>query len=209
MIYLSIIFFSFAFVHSITASNMFKHACKDLFGDTFMRAYYRALYNALSFITAAIAFSLIAQAPDSELWTAPGWLRWPLHGIQIAAVVFGALSFENLDAGEFLGIKQVWRHVTRRETRGNIEGLTRKELVTTGIYGLVRNPLYLAGIIIFTVNPQITVNSLSITALADLYFLFGIIIEERRFVKIFGDEYRTYRSRVPRLIPRIIRRRGS
>ena len=37
--------------------------------------------------------------------------------------------------------------------------------------------------------PRLTVNRLAITALADLYFVFGMFVEERRFVKIFGDQY--------------------
>jgi protein-S-isoprenylcysteine O-methyltransferase Ste14 len=110
-----------------------------------------------------------------------------------------------------MGVRQVWRWLVRREVAGNVEGLTQKELVTTGVYGIVRHPMYLAGILVFTLNPHITVNSLTITVLADLYFLFGMFIEERRFIRIFGDQYREYMKRVPRLIPRLFpveRRRG-
>ena len=52
-----------------------------------------------------------------------------------------------------------------------------------------------------TPNPVFTVNGLTITILADLYFLFGSFIEERRFIRTFGDQYREYRERVPRLVP--------
>ncbi len=68
--------------------------------------------------------------------------------------------------------------------------------------------MYLAGLIIFTFNPIITVNGLTVTVLADLYFLFGVFIEERRFLTVFGDEYRRYMERVPRLMPRICCRAG-
>jgi protein-S-isoprenylcysteine O-methyltransferase Ste14 len=126
-----------------------------------------------------------------------------MHIIQIAGIVFGALAFEYLDTWEFMGFKQVWRYLTRREVAGNIEGLTQKELVTSGVYGIVRHPMYLAGIVIFSFNPHITVNSLTISVLADFYFIFGMFIEERRFLRIFGDQYREYMRRVPRLIPGI------
>jgi protein-S-isoprenylcysteine O-methyltransferase Ste14 len=157
----------------------------------------------VSFITGAIAIYLIWQVPDRALWEGPLWFRWILHLIQLAGLAFGALAFEYLDTGEFMGFKQVWRYLTRREVAGNIEGLTQKELVTTGVYGIVRHPMYLAGIIIFTFNPNITVNGITITVLADLYFLFGMFIEERRFLRIFGDQYREYMRRVPRLIPKL------
>jgi protein-S-isoprenylcysteine O-methyltransferase Ste14 len=157
----------------------------------------------VSFITGAIAIYLIWQVPDRALWEGPLWFRWMLHLIQLAGLAFSALAFEYLDTWEFMGFKQVWRYLTRREVAGNIEGLTQKELVTTGVYGIVRHPMYLAGIIIFTFNPIITINGLTITVLADLYFLFGVFIEERRFLRIFGDQYREYMKRVPRLIPKL------
>jgi protein-S-isoprenylcysteine O-methyltransferase Ste14 len=204
MFIIVLIFFSFACIHSITTSIWLKHACGNLIGDIFVRGYYRAFYNALSFVTVAIAFFLIARVPDGELWTAPAWLMWPMHGIQIAAMVFGAQAFKHLDVCEFMGFKQVWKYITRREVSGDIDGLTRQGLVTTGVYGIVRHPLYLAGIIIFTINPHFTLNTFTTAVLADIYFLFGMIIEERRFVKIFGAEYRKYKERIPMMIPRLL-----
>jgi methanethiol S-methyltransferase len=203
MVSIVLIFFSFALIHSITTSTRFKHACRNHIGDTFMRAYYRAAYNILSLTTMVFAFSLIARLPDRELWTAPLWLMWPMQGIRIAALAFGAQAFKHLDGWEFLGLEQVWKYVTRREVAGGIDGLTQQGLVTRGVYGIVRHPLYLAGIIIFTCNPHITRNNLITAILADLYFLFGMVIEERRFVTIFGDEYRKYMERVPMMLPRL------
>ncbi len=202
MVTIVIIFSLFALVHSVTVSKKFKEFCKDLFGETFMRAFYRALYVIVSVLTGALVFYLIAQMPDRKIWTASAALRWIMHIVQLAGLAFGALAFEHLDGGEFLGVKQVWRYLQKREVAGNIEGLTQKELVTSGVYSIVRHPLYLAGIIIFTFNPHLTVNSLTITVLADVYFLFGAFIEERRFLAIFGDQYREYMTRVPRIIPK-------
>jgi protein-S-isoprenylcysteine O-methyltransferase Ste14 len=198
---LILIFLSFAFIHSITASQGFKRLCQQMLGETFMRVWYRFLYNAVSGLTVALAFFLISQVPDKTLWTGPLWYQWCMHAIQLGGLVFGARAFEHLDTAEFMGFRQVWRYLRKRETAGNIEGLTQRELVTTGVYGIVRHPLYLAGIIIFTFEPNITVNGLTVTILADLYFIFGSFIEERRFIGTFGDQYREYQERVPRLVP--------
>ena len=206
MVSVIIIFLLFAFIHSVTVSKKFKQFCKDLFGETFMRVFYRSVYIAVSVLTSALALFLLAQEPDQKIWTAPAVLRWTMYVIQLAGLAFGALAFEHLDAGEFLGVKQIVRYLAHREVAGNIEGLTQKELVTSGVYGIVRHPIYLAGIIIFTFNPHLTVNSFLLTVLADLYFLFGAFIEERRFLEIFGHQYREYMQRVPRLFPRISRR---
>jgi protein-S-isoprenylcysteine O-methyltransferase Ste14 len=206
MIKIIIVFLIFAFIHSITVARWFKHFCKRALGDTFTRVWYRFLYNSVSFIASAIAIYLIWQVPDQVLWEGPVWFRWTLHLIQFAGLAFGALAFEYLNVWEFMGFKQVWRYLTRGEVAGDMEGLTDRGLVTAGVYGIVRHPMYLAGIVIFTFNPNITVKSLVITVLADLYFLFGVFIEERRFQKIFGDEYRTYMQHVPRLIPSLKKR---
>jgi protein-S-isoprenylcysteine O-methyltransferase Ste14 len=203
MIPIIIIFFAFALIHSITVARWFKDWCRRVFGDTFMRVWYRFLYTTVSGITAVVAIYLIIQVPDRVLWTAPSWITWLLHGVQIAGFFFGVQAFQYLDKWEFMGFRQVWRYITRREKAGNIEGLTQRELVTTGVYGIVRHPLYVAGLIIFTFNPHITVNGLAITVLADLYFIFGMFVEERRFLRIFGDQYREYMTKVPRMLPRI------
>lgn len=192
----------FGFVHSITVSPWFKERCKRLFGAIFLRVWYRFLYTCLSVVTAGIAFILIHGVPDRLIWQGPAWFRWPLHGIQLAALFFGLRAFEHLDGGEFLGFKQVWRYARRGEVAGNAEGLTEKDLVTTGVYGIVRHPLYLAGLVIFTLEPTLTRNGIVLTVLADLYFVFGALVEEKRFLRVFGDRYAEYMRRVPRLLPR-------
>jgi hypothetical protein len=204
--YIVAIFLSFALIHSITVAQWFKARCRRAFGDAFMRVWYRFLYTGVSVVTATGAIYLIHQVPDRVLWQGPLWFRLAMHAIQIAGIVFGAQAFQYLDKWEFMGFRQVWRYMMKGEIAGNSEGLTEKELVMTGVYGIVRHPLYVAGIIIFTFSPRMTVNNLIITVLADLYFIFGMFIEERRFLKIFGDQYREYMEKVPRMVPRIFTR---
>jgi len=206
MSFVIIIFLAFAVIHSITVTGWFKRLCANAFGDTFMRVGYRFLYNAVSGGTAFLAIFLLAHIPDQVIWRASAVPRITLRIMQLAGFMFGILSFKNLDAGEFMGIRQVWRYLRSREVAGNSEGLTQKELVTTGVYGIVRHPLYVAGLVIFTFSPDITVNGLLITVMADLYFLFGMFIEERRFLRIYGDRYREYMLHVPRMLPRICSR---
>lgn len=203
MISIILIFLTFALIHSITVASWFKDRCRRAFGETFMRVWYRFLYTSVSGITAFAAIYCISQVPDRVLWQGPLWFRLVMHAIQIAGFLFGVQAFQYLDKWEFMGFRQVWRYVTKGEVAGNLEGLAQKELVTTGVYGIVRHPLYVAGLIIFTFSPHITVNGLTITVLADFYFIFGMFIEERRFLKILGERYREYMKRVPRMIPRI------
>ena len=82
------------------------------------------------------------------------------------------------------------------------------ELVTSGVYGLVRHPIYTAmfGMLIAT---GIVVSHWLALAAAVLIFLAGTKIrvhfEEKLLANAFGPEFEVWRSRVPTLIPRINR----
>jgi protein-S-isoprenylcysteine O-methyltransferase Ste14 len=127
-----------------------------------------------------------------------------MHGIQVLGLVIGILSLNAGKPFEFVGIAQAVRYITRREVKGDEEGITGDRLVKTGLYGIVRHPMYLAGIMIFTFEPNITRNWLTVSVLADIYFIIGAFIEERRLIKRFGDEYIQYMKEVPRFIPKRI-----
>ncbi len=53
----------------------------------------------------------------------------------------------------------------------------------------------------FWAAPKMTAGHLMFSAVMTAYMLIGIQFEERDLVKIFGDDYRNYRERVPMLIP--------
>jgi protein-S-isoprenylcysteine O-methyltransferase Ste14 len=171
-------------------------------GGEFVKGYYRLLYNAFGFLTAGVAVYLILQIPDVPLWSAPPWLRWPMHGMELLGAYVGIRAFRIFDVREFLGVKQASRHVRGKKVEGDAEGIRINRLVTTGVYGLTRNPMYLGGILIFSFWPYVTRNRLAVCALADAYFVFGALVEERRMLKRFGLEYRRYKEEVPLLLPR-------
>jgi len=199
-----LIFLSFAFIHSLCVTSFIKSQTQRLLGETFVRVFYRFIYTCFSAVTVVLAIYLINMLPDVYLFRGTAWFRWAMHAIQIAGFIFGTLSFEAINSYEFVGITQVWRYITKREVQGDAEGITQTRLVKTGIYGIVRHPLYLAGIIIFTFEPNITRNWLAVSILADAYFVFGAFIEEKRLIKTFGDEYIEYMKRVPGFLPKIL-----
>jgi len=199
-----LVFFAFAFIHSLCVTAFIKSQVRRLLGEIFVRVFYRFIYTCFSAVTVIIAIYFINTLPDIYLFRGDVWFRWLMHAIQIAGLVFGALSFNAINPYEFIGISQVWRYTVRRETKGDAEGITQTRLEKTGIYGIVRHPLYLAGIIIFTFEPNITRNRLTMSILADGYFIFGAFIEEKRLIKTFGDEYIEYMKQVPRFFPKIL-----
>jgi protein-S-isoprenylcysteine O-methyltransferase Ste14 len=77
------------------------------------------------------------------------------------------------------------------------------ELVTRGPYAIVRHPMY-TSLITIGVGLAIAWNSWVTVGFALLYaapFWMHCVIEEQLLEAHFGDEWRAYRARVPRLMP--------
>ena len=77
------------------------------------------------------------------------------------------------------------------------------DLVTSGPYAVVRNPMYLGHIIYLTGLALIVRSKLAfaLAAATALWFNERVAADEERLVKRFGEPYSDYLSRVPRWIP--------
>ena len=199
------IFGVFAVIHSVCVTESVKKIMAKLLGRAFMQASYRFLFTCLSVITLFIAIALIKRIPDRNLIDLPMWPAAFFYLLQLTGLVVGILSFKIINIFEFLGLSQLVSYVRQGIVSGDIEGISENRLITDGIYGIVRHPLYLAGLLLFTFNPYLTRTMLTITVAADCYFIAGAVIEDRRLCGKFGDEYAQYMKTVPRLIPNLRR----
>jgi protein-S-isoprenylcysteine O-methyltransferase Ste14 len=85
-----------------------------------------------------------------------------------------------------------------------LTGFSKGKLVTTGAYGVVRNPIYSSAT--FFILPAVALMTLTWVYLVPSVFLYaGVMIfigkEEKQLTKAFGKEYEHYMARVDRLIP--------
>lgn len=85
-----------------------------------------------------------------------------------------------------------------------LTGFSRGKLVTTGAYGVVRNPIYSS--VTFFILPAVALMTLTwIYVVASIFLYVGVMIfigeEEQQLTKAFGKEYEDYLRRVDRLIP--------
>jgi protein-S-isoprenylcysteine O-methyltransferase Ste14 len=75
-------------------------------------------------------------------------------------------------------------------------------LKTTGVFGLVRHPLYLAWALMVCGSPTMTGTRAVFAVISTLYLAVAIPWEERSLVHVFGVEYEKYRKKVRwRMIP--------
>jgi protein-S-isoprenylcysteine O-methyltransferase Ste14 len=73
--------------------------------------------------------------------------------------------------------------------------------MVSGLYQYVRHPLYTFSLLILWLSPNMSLNSFIVYAALTIYVLIGIIFEERKLIREFGQEYETYRNATPMLIP--------
>lgn len=89
--------------------------------------------------------------------------------------------------------------------RAFIRDVPAPGLITSGIHGVVRHPLYLGtfaftwGLFLWMPLADILITASCIT----LYTLIGMHYEERKLVKEYGQAYTCYQARVPMIIPRL------
>lgn len=152
-------------------------------------------------MAAAVVLGLTAPLLTATgVLSPPSWLDGPavaVAGLVVALVAFAAL----LAAQSAMG----------RSWRVGVDPSERTELVTGGVFGLVRNPVFTA-MMIATVGQTLAVpvwpQALGLLALVIGIHLQVRVIEEPYLAQVHGDTYRGYAARVGRFLPRL-RRQGQ
>ena len=107
--------------------------------------------------------------------------------------------------GAFLiGASSIIRIVSQKQIGASPALKSKERLVTTGIYGFVRHPLYM-GNGLFAIGLALLFNSLYAFLFSILYtFLYLPIIyfEEKNLLKKYGEEYKKYKEEVGLLFPK-------
>jgi protein-S-isoprenylcysteine O-methyltransferase Ste14 len=87
-------------------------------------------------------------------------------------------------------------------------GVIKKDssLATSGIYALTRNPLYLGSALLATGFAIVSANQLAAALLLLPFMLIYptvMLREEAHLARLFPDEFRFYKSKTPRFVPRL------
>lgn len=175
----------FALVHSLFATNRLKRAVSRA-GASEPRSY-RLIYNLASTVTIIWVMSAWRNSP--VLYYAPGIYSLILYLAQVLIAAMLFIALKQTGAAEFLGLRQL-----RSESQSC-------RLTSNGWYGIVRHPLYLLSLLFMILNPVMTAQWLLFTILTFVYFIIGAMIEEKRLLLQFGEQYEEYCRQVPFLIP--------
>ena len=155
--------------------------------------------RTLSLIARNLVFTVVVPGLGG-VW-APWWIM-TRHGGTATPVAWAAVPV--IVAGAALYLWCVWNFAS---VGGGTPGPwdAPRRVVARGPYRWVRNPIYLAALLVvlgeawlFT-SPRLLAYA---AAMAACFHLFVTGYEERKLGRRFGDSYLEYRRRVPRWIPR-------
>ncbi len=200
----------FALLHSVGAQEPFKDALARIAGRFFVDHFWRILYCAISFwaLYYAVASLHWARNLENDVWLVvyPDWLWQSITALHLGSIALIYVAFVQSDYLEFLGLKQAGRGIMALV--GRPTGATElalfgtHRLVTGGVYGLVRHPMMAAGFwFLLTSGPSL--NNLIYTGMYAAYMVIGGYYEEKRMIRVFGEEYLRYRRRVGAFFPRL------
>ncbi len=179
-------------VHSWLASLGLKDFLTRVFGKNMMRMY-RLAYNFFSVLSFVPILLLMRLLPDQNLYAFPApWLFLMLagQGLSVILLLVGVLQTDTLS---FIGLRQL------------IEPNNKTGLLTTnGLYGLIRHPLYLFGLLFIWLTPIMTLNMLTVYFSLTVYIFIGAYFEERKLLREFGQAYADYKLHTPMIIPGLI-----
>ncbi len=183
------LFSVFALHHSVFARGRVKAWMTRLVPSALERSVYTWIASAL-----LVAVCLLWRGVPGQLYEFRGWLAAPFFAIQFVGVLLTVRGSSTLGILDLAGVRQV---VSAADS-----GTDHVPLVTTGLYGFVRHPLYFSWLLVVFATPHMTMTRLTFAIVSSAYLGIAIPFEERGLIRVFGDEYRRYQRNVRwRMLP--------
>jgi protein-S-isoprenylcysteine O-methyltransferase Ste14 len=183
------LFSVFALHHSAFARSGVKLWMTRLVSPALERSVYTWIASLL-----LIAVVLFWRPVPGALYEVRGLWTIPFYTIQFVGVLLTVRSSSTLGILDLAGVSQVRNDVGSSQAH--------VPLVTTGLYGFVRHPLYFSWLLFVFATPHMTMTRLTFAIVSSAYLGIAIPFEERGLIRTFGEEYRLYQREVRwRMLP--------
>jgi len=182
------LFSIFALHHSAFARTRARSWVARLASPAVERSIYTWISSALLIVVCALW-----RPVPGELYHLQGLLALPGYAVQLIGVLLTVRGSSRLGVLDLAGVAQV---VEAPREPSHIP------LITSGLYGFVRHPLYFAWVLLMFGTPHMTMTRLTFAIVSTAYLAVAIPFEERGLIRAFGDDYRQYQRRVKwRMLP--------
>lgn len=190
----------FGLQHSVMARPGFKRWWKRFVPPASERSTYVLLASVCLALLMAFwqPIEAVVWDVDAPLGRA---LLWSLFALGLPVSTLASFQIDHFD---LFGLRQAWFRFRNRP-------YAPPELVEPWLYRVVRHPIQLGVLLLLWPLPTMTGGHLLLAVSMTVYVLIGLAFEERDLIAVFGERYREYRRRVPKLIPgfRILQPRGA
>jgi len=119
--------------------------------------------------------------------------------LQFLSLIGLIWCFKYFSLSEFLGISQIIRWNKKAYNYSDLD--EEMTLKIKGPYRYMRHPVYFFSIMFLVFRPAMDLSYLVLIIGIIIYFYIGSVYEEKKLVKIFGEEYKSYQKLVPRIFP--------
>jgi methanethiol S-methyltransferase len=183
--FLSVTFF-------VQHSGMIRRSFRSRFSKIIPTLYYGIFYTIISGIVLALVM-VFWQPSRISLYELQNLSLWLARGLFFLAMAGSVWVMYTLQSSELFGIASIKAKLSGKQVKA-------PEFIVRGPYLRVRHPLYFFVIVMIWSCPDLTVDRLLFNVLWTMWIYLGTFLEERDLLADFGEAYREYQSRVPRLI---------
>lgn len=193
-------------VQVILGTNAFKDKALSLMGEKLFKSSYRFIYSALSIAIYALCLYLFSQLETLILvdWqdVFSNVIFLILDTIRFLALFLVIEALWELDLYEFLGFKQIWFFITRKDFSAFKRNRLRDEAFEPkGLYLRHRQPVFFYLLVFFILDRTLSLNNLLFLAIFYVYYQFNSKQQEQRLLEDYGDSYKAYQTTVRKYWP--------
>ncbi|MDP2366606.1 MAG: methyltransferase [Ignavibacteria bacterium] len=190
------LFTLYGFIHSILASEKVKIFFRKLFGK--LIAFYRLGFNVFAVISLYLIWDL-APHPSLQIYKLPPPYDYLVLLPQFISLIGMIWCLKYICFKEFIGLNQINRYLKNEYSDNELDEIYTFRI--EGPYKYSRHPIYFFSIIFLLFRAEMNLFYLTMFISVTAYFYIGSYYEEKKMLKLFGDDYRNYQMKVSRIFP--------